>query len=255
MMMYFYFDGRIIVIYFNGKHLTENMFKALQSKTGSCAHSNPYNTSFKKLMFSLQRFDCILAPSTLSKNLVQVQSDGFLVDQTFHFGFQFIGQNSHQSFGGKTVFSSFLMISLRNVSLPLKFALAIFAYRSQICMFLHKGLESLGQTQILGRCGHFATSQNEILFINFAHSTNGSSRLFPQVSSKDNQIEILLDVVHDLGFQEGLSSIVHDFVAELGLGNVLSELFNTSSQWRRAVLINDLVAFSLRSRSIRQGGD
>merc|ERR1719510_2683696 len=179
MMMYFYFDGRIIVIYFNGKHLTENMFKALQSKTGSCAHSNPYNTSFKKLMFSLQRFDCILAPSTLSKNLVQVQSDGFLVDQTFHFGFQFIGQNSHQSFGGKTVFSSFLMISLRhvseqivtrqidvvnyfaqvllevgisqvlkvvqivlrNISLPLKFALAIFAYRSQICMFLHKGLD------------------------------------------------------------------------------------------------------------------
>merc|ERR1719510_1805303 len=100
MMMYFYFDGRIIVIYFNGKHLTENMFKALQSKTGSCAHSNPYNTSFKKLMFSLQRFDCILAPSTLSKNLVQVQSDGFLVDQTFHFGFQFIGQNSHPSSEG-----------------------------------------------------------------------------------------------------------------------------------------------------------
>merc|ERR1719347_1410641 len=34
--------------------------------------------------------------------------------------------------------------------------------------------------------------------------------LFPHVSSKHNQIEILLDIVHDLGFQEGLSLIVHN---------------------------------------------
>merc|ERR1719510_2582364 len=109
MMMYFYFDGRIIVIYFNGKHLTENMFKALQSKTGSCAHSNPYNTSFKKLMFSLQRFDCILAPSTLSKNLVQIGSGRFDRQENHHFGLvrdswtMYLGQGYSQIFVRKTI--------------------------------------------------------------------------------------------------------------------------------------------------------
>jgi hypothetical protein len=33
-----------------------------------------------------------------------------------------------------------------------------------------------------------------------------------------------LNVIHDLGLEECLGSIVHDFVAELGLGNVLAEL-------------------------------
>ncbi len=33
-----------------------------------------------------------------------------------------------------------------------------------------------------------------------------------------------LNVIHDLGLEESLGSIVHDFVAELGLGNVLAEL-------------------------------
>jgi hypothetical protein len=44
-----------------------------------------------------------------------------------------------------------------------------------------------------------------------------------------------------------LSSIVHDLVAELRLGNVFTKLFDTSALGFGAVLVNDLVALTLGS--------
>jgi hypothetical protein len=49
-----------------------------------------------------------------------------------------------------------------------------------------------------------------------------------------------LNVIHNLGLEEGLGCIVHDFVAQLGLGDVLAELLDTSSLWWRSVLVNNL---------------
>lgn len=49
-----------------------------------------------------------------------------------------------------------------------------------------------------------------------------------------------LNVVHDLGLEEGLGCIVHDFVAQLGLGDVLAKLLDASSLWWGSVLVNNL---------------
>ena len=51
---------------------------------------------------------------------------------------------------------------------------------------------------------------------------------------------IYLNVIHDLGLKECLSSIVHDLVAELGLGDVLPQLLDASSLGWGTVLVNDL---------------
>ena len=49
-----------------------------------------------------------------------------------------------------------------------------------------------------------------------------------------------LDVVHDLGLEESLCGVIHDLVAELGLGNVLSQLLDAGALGWWAVLVNDL---------------
>jgi len=61
----------------------------------------------------LQRF--ALTPGTLSQNLVQVQSHGLSCNKAFYFSFQFVGQNSHQSLGGKPVLGTLLVITLGHV--------------------------------------------------------------------------------------------------------------------------------------------
>merc|ERR1719427_1094239 len=57
----------------------------------------------------------ILSPSALAQNLIQIQSYGFLLNQGLHFCFQIIREKSHQSFRGKAILGSFLMIALRHV--------------------------------------------------------------------------------------------------------------------------------------------
>merc|ERR1739844_51223 len=65
------------------------------------------------VILKLQRFS--LSPGALSKNFVQVQSHGFLIDQIFNFAFKFSWENPHQSFGSKPVFGSLLVITLRHI--------------------------------------------------------------------------------------------------------------------------------------------
>merc|ERR1719481_486727 len=68
------------------------------------------------------------------------------------------------------------------------------------------------------------------------------------VSSKADDVEVLVDVIHDLALKEGLSSIIHDLIAELGLSNVFSELLDSStSSLLGAIQVNDLVSIVLGS--------
>jgi len=151
------------------------------------------------LNHDLQRF--ALSPGTLSQNLIQVQGHALLVNQSFNFGFQFVGQNSHQSLGGKPVFCSLLVIALGHVfehivasqidimddlaqvslevsggqvvqviqsllgnfSLPLEFTLTIIADCSQIFISVHPGNKGILELQALSGSGNFATSQGESL--------------------------------------------------------------------------------------------
>merc|ERR1719425_119674 len=57
-----------------------------------------------------------LSPSALSKNLIQIKGHLFLLNQIFNLGFHFFGQNSHQGFRSKSIFCSFLVISLRHIT-------------------------------------------------------------------------------------------------------------------------------------------
>merc|ERR1719391_1516412 len=92
------------------------------------------------------------------------------------------------------------------------------------------------------------------LLVSF-NGLSGSSSSLSHVSSKANDVEVLVDVVHDLALEEGLGSIIHDLIAELGLSNVLSELLDSSaSSLLGAIQVNDLVSIVLCSSTIIEGG-
>jgi len=61
----------------------------------------------------LQRF--ALAPGALSQNFVQVQSHGFLVDQAFNFALQVIGEDPHQGLGSEPVLGTLFVVALWHV--------------------------------------------------------------------------------------------------------------------------------------------
>ena len=90
----------------------------------------------------------------------------------------------------------------------------------------------------------FSAGEGEIFLLFFICRALGTATLVSQVSAEANKVKVFLDVVHNFGFEESLSGIVHDLVTELGLGNVLTQLFDTSSQRSGSVLINDFVAFT-----------
>merc|ERR1712018_486703 len=210
-----------------------------------------------------------------------------------YFTLEFVGQNSHQSFGGEPIFGSFLMVTLGhifeqivpgqidivndlaqifleisigqtdqvvqsilgNVSFPLEFTLTFVTKLSQRTLFVHPGYESLSKLQALSGSGNFATSQSESLLVFVSDTILGNLALITEISSEADQIEVLLDVVHDFGFEESLSGIVHDLVAELGFGNVLTQLFDTGTLGGRSVFVNDLVAFTFGGISFGESGN
>merc|ERR1711887_269983 len=135
----------------------------------------------------------------------------------------------------------------RNVSLPLQVSFSSVNQGSKGSIFFHEGREGSSNLQFSCRNRTFSTGRKSYRsFLVSFNSLPSSCGLFTHVSSKDNQVEVFLDVVHDLGLQEGLGSIVHDFVAELGFCNVLSQLLDTSatSFWG-SVQINNLVSILL----------
>ena len=75
--------------------------------------------------------------------------------------------------------------------------------------------------------------------------------LFPHVGGIDDHVEVLVDVVHNLGLKEGLGAVVHNLVAELRLGNVLPKLLDPRAPGLLgAALVNDLITLVLRGLPI-----
>ena len=121
-----------------------------------------------------------------------------------------------------------------------------------------------------------------------ASSILGKSTLFSKVSSEANHVDVFLDIVHDFCLKEGLKiisvyerskssyfkynniyiyiyisfiihitplqtclcGVVHNFVAQLGLCNVFTELFNARALWWWSIFIDDFIAFSLACRPV-----
>ena len=93
----------------------------------------------------------------------------------------------------------------------------------------------------------FATGQSEGLLVFIGDAVLGNLALVTKVSGEADQIEVLLNVVHDFGLEESLCGIVHDLVAELGFGNVFAQLLDTGSLGCRSVLVDNFVAFTFGS--------
>merc|ERR1711990_589220 len=226
----------------------------------------------------------LLAPGTLTQDVVEVQGDGLFLNQSFNFSFKISRQDSHESLGGKPVLGSLLVVSLGHVgehgvgglvdvvddlakvglevgggerlqvgeggrwdiSLPLEPALALIDHASQSGVLLHELNEGLTDLQLVSGDGSLATGQSVLGLVLIRQRVSGRISGLAHVGGEDNQIEVLVDVVHDLGLEEDLGGVVHDLVAQLGLSNVLSELLDpSSSSLGRTILVNDLVAFSL----------
>merc|ERR1712018_540774 len=117
---------------------------------------------------------------------------------------------------------------------------------------VHEGSSNL---ELLGGDGALAGGREShsglLVSINSFPGLGGS---IPHVGGEDNDVEVLVDVVHDLGLKEGLGSVVHDLVAELGLGDVLPELLDASAtSLLGSVQVNDLVSIVLGANTILQG--
>merc|ERR1719481_1814147 len=112
---------------------------------------------------------------------------------------------------------------LRNISFPLKVALSSVNHGPHPVVLLHVFSKFLADLQVLGRNGTLSTGRKGHF------SLLVSLNCFSHVSSKGNDVEVFVDVVHDLALEEGLSSIIHDLITELGLCNVLSQLLDTSA--------------------------
>jgi len=231
-----------------------------------------------------------LSPGTLTKDVVQVQGDGLFLNQGFNFSFKISRQDSHQGLGGKPVLGSLLVITLghviehqvsglvdvmdnlakialevlgsqslkirerrrRDVSLPLEVTLASLNVFPHPGVLIHEGLEGSGNLEVLGGNGALARGRKSHsgLLLSLNNLPGGNCGL-SHVASKDDEIEILVDVVHDLGLEESLGSVIHDLVAELRLGNVLPELLDASaSSLLGAIKVNDLVSIILCGNTI-----
>ena len=101
-------------------------------------------------------------------------------------------------------------------------------------------------TKLLQNCT-FATGQSEGLLVFIGDTVLGNLALVSEVSGEADQIEVLLNVVHDFGLEESLCGIVHDLVAQLGFGNVLAQLLDTSTLGCGSVFVDDFVTFAFGS--------
>merc|ERR1719414_1794236 len=192
-----------------------------------------------------------LSPGALSQDFVQVQSHGLLVDQVFYLGFQFVREDPHQGLRSKPILGTLLVVTLRHVlekvvsgqvDIVNDFAQVLFEV-------------GVGQVQALGGGGDLAAGEGEGLLVLLGDAVLGHLALVSQVGSEADQVEVLLDVVHNLGLEKSLSGIIHDLVAQLGFGNVLAQLLNTGALGGGAVLVDDLVALPLGTIAVGESGN
>merc|ERR1719270_400584 len=140
-----------------------------------------------------------------------------------------------------------------DVSLPLEPALALLHEGPELAVLLHELDECLLQLQLVSGGRDLASGQREALLVLLRGGLLAHDHSLPNVGGEDNQVEILLDVVHDLLLEEGLGGVIHDLVAKLGLSNVLPDLLDPSAPGLLGpVLVNDLVALVLGRLTSRQ---
>ena len=68
------------------------------------------------------------------------------------------------------------------------------------------------------------------------------------VHGKDNEVEVPLNVVHDLGLEVGLPVVGGDVEGHLGLDDALADVLDTSSTRGRGGEVNQLVNLEKRSK-------
>merc|ERR1711990_603582 len=231
----------------------------------------------------------LLTPGALTQDVVEVQGDRLFVNETLHLSFKISRQDSHEGLGGEPVLGSLLVVSLRHVgehgvgglvdvvddlaqvglevsggqrlqvgesgswdvSLPLEPALAFINHANQSGVLLHELDEGLVDLQLVSGDGGLSSRESVLGLVLVGQRVPGQVSGLAHVCGEDNEIEVLVDVVHDLGLEEHLGGVVHDLVAQLGLSNVLSELLDTStSSLGRTILVNDLVALSLGTLAV-----
>merc|ERR1719461_1192351 len=143
-----------------------------------------------------------------------------------------------------------------NVSLPLKVTLTIINHIPDILVLLAEGSEGLGELQFIAGNGTASSRESEVLLLVLRTGFSGQVSCLPHVGGEDDQIEVLVDVVHDLHLEESLGGVVHDLVAQLGLGDVLPELLDTSSaSLGSSIFVNDFVALILCTSAIFKSVD
>ena len=70
------------------------------------------------------------------------------------------------------------------------------------------------------------------------------------VHGEDDEVEVPLDVVHDLGLEVGLPVVGGDVEGHLGLNDALADVLNTSSTRGRGGKVNQLVNLKEVPRNI-----
>ena len=61
------------------------------------------------------------------------------------------------------------------------------------------------------------------------------------VHGEDDEVEVPLDVVHDLGLEVGLPVVGGDIEGHLGLDDALADVLYTSTTWGRSSKVNQFV--------------
>merc|ERR1719348_1759783 len=115
-----------------------------------------------------------------------------------------------------------------DLPLPLKLATALLDHGAQTRVVIHVLLEGLGEAL-------------------------GSE--LTDVHGEDDEVEVSLDVVHDLGLEVGLPVIGGDIEGHLGLDDALADVLDTSSTRGRGSKVNQLVNLGLGNLGLREGGE
>merc|ERR1719419_198205 len=105
-----------------------------------------------------------------------------------------------------------------DLPLPLKLATALLDHGAQTRVVVHELLEGLGEAL-------------------------GSE--LADVHGEDDEVEVPLDVVHDLGLEVGLPVVRGNVEGHLGLDDALTDVLNTSSTRGRGSKVNQLVNLGL----------
>merc|ERR1719195_685388 len=192
------------------------------------------------------------------KDVIKVKSDGLFLNKSLNLSLQISRQDSHEGLGGKPVLGSLLVVSLGHVtehgvgglvdivddlskvglevslgevlkigqggsgdvSLPLQSALAFLHHVSEVILLLHVLDKGLGDLQLVSRDSGLASAEGVLVLLLIGEAVPGKVSRLAHVGGEDNQGEVLGNVVYDLGLEEDLGGVIHDLVAQLGLGNV-----------------------------------